>query len=80
MALARFGRDSDVYVYEDSRGGYTCQACELLQRGEFRCATAAEMIPHLLAHRARGDGVPESALTELQDASRQKPGRPVGRR
>ncbi len=43
MAFARFGQDSDVYVYEDSRGGFTCERCPNVGE-EFRCATATEMV------------------------------------
>lgn len=66
MAYARFGQDSDVYVYADSRGGYTCLRCARFA-GEFRCATAAEMVTHLLrVHRAKGELVPDEAIAELQ--------------
>jgi hypothetical protein len=65
MAFARFGRDSDVYVYEDARGGFTCERCPRI--GEtFRCATAPEMVTHLLKHRAKGDRVPDDAIKELE--------------
>jgi hypothetical protein len=66
MAYARFARDSDVYVYADTRGGFTCVRCPKIGE-EFRCATAAEMVTHLLMHRARGQRVPEDAITELRD-------------
>jgi hypothetical protein len=66
MAYARWGRDSDVYVYEDVRRGFTCERCPRI--GEtFRCATAAEIVTHLLTeHRAKGQRVPDDAIAELR--------------
>jgi transcriptional regulator of met regulon len=65
MAYARFGHDSDVYAYRDTRGGFTCERCPRVGEA-FRCGTAAEMLDHLLAHRAKGDRVPDDALDELE--------------
>ncbi|MCU0687471.1 MAG: hypothetical protein MUF34_35380 [Polyangiaceae bacterium] len=65
MAYARFARDSDVYVYEDVRGGFTCERCPKIG-SQFRCATAHEMAEHLVGHRARGDRVPAAAIEELR--------------
>ena len=68
MAFARFGRDSDVYVYEDSRGGFTCERCPVVGQ-QFGCPTAAQMVAHLLEHRKTGDRVPEEAIDELKNDS-----------
>ena len=66
MAFSRYGRDSDVYVYADTRGGYTCERCPKVGES-FRCATATEMVNHLVSeHRAKGHRVPEDALEELR--------------
>lgn len=66
MAYARWDRTSDVYVYADARGGFTCERCP--GAGEqFRCGTAAEMGTHLKEHRAKGQKVPDEALVELED-------------
>lgn len=65
MAHARFGHDSDVYVYADSRGGYTCEPCPDVGQ-TFRCATAAAMADHLRSeHMAKGHRVPADAIEEL---------------
>jgi hypothetical protein len=65
MAFARFGRDSDVYVYADARGGFTCERCPRIGEN-YHCGTSQEMITHLIQfHRGRGDRVPEQALTSL---------------
>ena len=65
MAFARFGLNSNVYVYEDVRGGFTCERCPTAGQ-QYRCQTAAEMVTHLLEHRAKGHRVPDSAIEELQ--------------
>jgi hypothetical protein len=66
MSLCRFARDSDVYVYRDYRGGFTCCGCTLPDPpGEFRAATTREMAEHLLVHRGRGEAVPEEVFSEL---------------
>lgn len=64
MAYARWTNDSDVYVYADVGGGFTCENCP--RGSQFRCETPQEMVEHLLAHRAQGDRVPEPALEELR--------------
>src|SRR5262244_2780991 len=64
MSFARFGPDSDVYVYLGLRG-YVCERCP--RPGDaFVCATAPEMLKHLGEHRARGERVPEAAFSELR--------------
>lgn len=66
MAYARYGRDSDVYVYADSRGGYNCERCPKVGES-YRCLTATEMADHLLSeHRAKGHRVPDDAIEELR--------------
>jgi hypothetical protein len=57
MSYCRMADDSDVYVYPDSRGGFTC--CVTV-------ATRAEMLAHLEEHRANGDLVPERAIERLR--------------
>lgn len=64
MAYARYGKDSDVYVYEHVDGGYRCERCPRVG-SHFHCASASEMVRHLLGHRQRGDRVPDDALNEL---------------
>jgi hypothetical protein len=64
MAYARFSRNSDVYVYQDTRGGYTCE-CTPTGTPVFNCATASAMVAHLRDHRARGHQVPDEAIEEL---------------
>ena len=64
MAYARYSRDSDVYVYEDVGGGFTCH-CAPKGEPAFNCARPEEMVAHLREHRRRGDRVPEEAIAEL---------------
>jgi hypothetical protein len=55
-----------VYVYADSRGGFTCERCPAAG-DQFRCSTASEMVTHLLTqHRAKGQLVPEAAIDALR--------------
>jgi hypothetical protein len=65
MAYCRFGRDSDVYVFE-MEGGIECCRCRIAG-GTFEAGGAAEMIEHLLKHRAAGHAVPDEALRELRE-------------
>lgn len=66
MAYCRFGRDSDVYVFEADDGVIECCRCALAG-GTFTAYGAAEMITHLRAHRAAGHRVPDEALRELTE-------------
>ncbi|HEX2211024.1 MAG TPA: hypothetical protein VHG93_25295 [Longimicrobium sp.] len=66
MAYCRFGRDSDVYVY-DVEDGVECCWCRLRKgRQWLRARTHEAMIHHLLVHRTAGHKVPEEALEELR--------------
>jgi hypothetical protein len=79
MAYARWGDDSDVYVFPDMlTNGYCCMGCTLtgslpssdeLQgfgATEFRLDTPEEMLQHLLEHREAGDKVPDYAINRLK--------------
>jgi len=67
MAYARWGNDSDVYVYqmelEDASRVFTCCMCEIEK--DFYCDTRQEMIEHLAKHKKAGDKVPGSAFQRL---------------
>jgi hypothetical protein len=65
MAYARYGQESDVYVYEDAGGGYTCERCPRVG-GQFKSKSAKDMAAHLTIHVASGDKVPPSAIAELE--------------
>ena len=72
MAYARFGDDSDVYVYlsehEGGRRGYECCRCTL--HGEPpewpAFGSTAEVIAHIESHEAAGQRVPEGTIDELR--------------
>ena len=68
MALARFGIKSDVYLYDDVRGGHTCERCKLADGSQVRLATAQELRAHLRRHIDRGDRVPDD-LRAIVDAT-----------
>ncbi len=66
MSYARFGPGSDVYVYEDVAGGFTCCGC-LLTTSRVNVETRQEMVEHLLGHLAAGDHVQQTTLDRLRD-------------
>ena len=72
MSYARFGPDSDVYVYS-SECGYVCSWCTLQTEPDpeyddhFVTKSASEMIQHLEQHRAAGHKVPDYTIKELQE-------------
>lgn len=67
MAYARFGRDSDVYVFLSTQGGLECCRCDLLRESESYIAkSTSEMLTHLEQHRSQGHRVPEDCVTDLK--------------
>lgn len=68
MSYARFGDDSDVYVFIDGETlRLECCACLLRERlGHFQCRTRVQMLAHLEKHRAKGHKVPRSATMRLR--------------
>ena len=64
MSYARFGKDSDVYVYE-SDYGWECCGCAL--ETSFTAESPQEMIDHLKEHQVEGHKVPQYALDRLKD-------------
>lgn len=68
MSFARLGCDgSQVYVYDDMRGGYTCCFCSLNKGGQSRFADKDGIIKHLFAHREAGDTVPEYTFEDIRE-------------
>ncbi|HID37791.1 MAG TPA: hypothetical protein EYP39_10555 [Ghiorsea sp.] len=71
MAYCRFGKDSDVYLYEDINGGWSCIWCELVSGGKISAAnshldTIEATITHLREHIKCGHKVPDKAIAELE--------------
>ena len=67
MSYARFGSDSNVYVYEHVNGGIECCSCWFKAPGEM-CPifqTSGETILHLIKHLNVGLAVPESAFVAI---------------
>jgi hypothetical protein len=56
MALIRFGAGSQLYVYEDVNGGYTCCGCELDQ-AIVNLPSIPELKEHLVRHKEAHHGV-----------------------
>jgi len=68
MSFARLTHDSDVYVYQDSEGGYTCCFCRLMPHADqFNVPTAKEMVKHMYAHLTNGDKVPQYCIDGLNE-------------
>jgi hypothetical protein len=67
MALARFGRDSNVYIFYHAHGGITCCGCSAASKVDITLQTEEEMLDHVNLHRRRGEIVPytvDKYLTE----------------
>ena len=68
MSYARFGAQSDVYVYAHYLGHVECCGCLLGDTWDFH--TAADIVTHLRAHVDAGHTVPADLLDEgTYDAS-----------
>jgi hypothetical protein len=71
MSYARFGPDSDVYIYFSVGDYLTCCGCAFTQKGEDgkwrdpRCFSTQEMVDHLLDHEAADHVVPPGLVAEL---------------
>lgn len=66
MAYARLSDRCDVFVIA-TEAGVECLSCALVTGRTFRTATAAQMLDHLVTHRAAGHQVPEDTLTRLRE-------------
>lgn len=64
MAYARFGGDSDVYVFFNNAGYYECCGCRL--GGWPMLDTPGEMLAHLSEHQRAGHKVPAEAIEALK--------------
>jgi len=65
MAYARFGPDSDVYVFESAHSIY-CQRCRSNNCRDVVAQTRSEMLAHMQKHRDAGDKVPDYAFDNLR--------------
>ena len=72
MSYARFGAESDVYVYHHYIGFIECCGCSLVEAedgedfGFAKLQTAREALEHLDKHRAAGDEVPTRAYERIR--------------
>ena len=66
MAYARFGRDSDIYLFK-SVEGWTCCLCSLRTPAvdDDVLKTLEEVEAHLNAHAGAGDLVPQGAFDRV---------------
>jgi hypothetical protein len=63
MSYARFGKDSDVYVYAGGKG-YECCGCINLNKTQ-GFTTSDELIEHLQIHQIAGHKVPGYTFYEI---------------
>lgn len=63
MAYARWGKDSDVYVYMSVLGHLECCGCWF--GGVRRFMSTQAMVDHLATHRAAGHTVPDDLEADL---------------
>lgn len=69
MSWARWGPDSDVYVFEDVAGGVTCCGCSLsgATLASFNASDPSELVAHFAAHLTQGDLVPLGLCVRLDE-------------
>ena len=64
MSYARWGPDSDVYVYESD--GWECCGCELIHHGTDCFATLSALSDHLKEHEKAGHKVPQDCWDRIE--------------
>lgn len=65
MSFARFGEDSNVYVYKSDRG-ITCCCCWLNNGATVDFANARLIRRHLIEHKSAGHFVTDQTFEELR--------------
>jgi hypothetical protein len=76
MSYVRWGEDdSDVYVYEDVRGGLMCCGCSLgvFPPGSAPMLDQERFVEHLREHIAAGDVVPGYVIPDVEARTEQHP-------
>ncbi len=67
MSYARFGEDSDVYIYKSTdKDGNDVWVCDEVSR-VYEFKTIPELLKHLEEHIKNGDKVPGYCFQELLD-------------
>jgi hypothetical protein len=56
MSLIRSGLGSDLYIYEDVKGGYTCCSCPITN-GFVNVDTREQLKAHVLIHKDHGHSI-----------------------
>ena len=68
MGWARFARDSEVYIFDDVRGGITCCGCKLVGfPNDFNCETEDEMANHIIDHARAGHIIPDYLMQTVRE-------------
>ena len=79
MSYARFGPESDVYVFRTSdpkrkQEVWLCMSCSLVENdqwGDSMFDDRVQMIAHLGAHREAGEKVPQRTINRLMEEQAQ---------
>lgn len=70
-SVAKYGGElSDVYVYLDEAGYFSCCGCRLADGVSEHFASTADLIAHLRRHTACGDAVPSYTIPSLEAEAR----------
>ncbi len=78
MSWVRFSPESNLYIFDDVRGGITCCACrlqpmhgtiipEVYLPGDFNCQTEQKMAAHILEHAKAGHLVPDYIVERAKE-------------
>ena len=67
MAYARYGQDSDVYMFETGVAEIECCGCRFSPSRSPSFRTRSEAIAHLRNHRSAGHKVPDWAFEDLAE-------------
>ena len=66
MSYARWGSDSNVYVFETCDGVFECCNCDLTPDNKL-FETPRAIIAHLNEHRAKGELVPDYTYEQIKE-------------
>lgn len=70
MAYARFGKDSEIYLFLHVAGGLCCCACSL---GQGWMETFADGVEHVKKHIEAGHKVPSGLIEWLEEEAKENP-------
>jgi len=66
MSYCRMGPDSDVYLYADINGGWSCCGCAFVESSTARFYSLEHVFDHMVEHRQAAQKVPERVFDRLR--------------